>query len=58
LSLQRTTSGWALLDADGHLVFEADGPDARRRCLAQASDLGVLHLRFDEQPRAPERLTA
>jgi hypothetical protein len=49
LSLQRTASGWALLDERGHTVFAADGRDARRQCLAHASGLGVLHVRFDEQ---------
>jgi hypothetical protein len=52
LSLQRTATGWALLDEQDHVVYEARGRDARRQCLARAVDLGVLHLRFDEQPRA------
>jgi hypothetical protein len=52
LSLQRTSTGWALFDEQGHVVFEARGRDARRLCLARAVDLGVLHIRFDEQPRA------
>jgi hypothetical protein len=52
LSLQRTATGWALLDEQDHVAYEARGRDARRQCLARAADLGVLHLRFDEQPRA------
>jgi hypothetical protein len=54
LSLQRTSSGWALLNDRDQAVFEADGRDARRRCLAHASALGVLRLTFDEQ-LAPAR---
>src|SRR4051812_2349126 len=49
LSLQRTSFGWALLDDRDRAVFEAEGSDARRRCLAHASALGVLRLTFDEQ---------
>jgi hypothetical protein len=52
LSLQRTTLGWALYDGLHRVVFEAAGPFARRRCLAYASQLGVLRLSFDEQLRA------
>jgi hypothetical protein len=46
LSLQRTTYGWALLD-DDRTVFEDHGTNSRRRCIAYACSLGVLHLRFD-----------
>ena len=49
LSLQQTAAGWALLDNYGHLVFAARGRDARRKCLARAAELGITHLRFDEQ---------
>lgn len=49
LSLQRTAAGWALFDERDRAVFEAQGPAARRRCLAKASALGVLRLTFDEQ---------
>jgi hypothetical protein len=52
LSLQRTTRGWALVDDQARAVYEAQGPNARRRCLAHARALGVLHLTFDEQLRA------
>ena len=55
LSLQRTVMGWALTDARGRVVFEARGCNARRRCLAHACSLGVLHLTFDEQRRAAHR---
>jgi hypothetical protein len=51
LSLQRTESGWGLRDARDEAVFAADGRDARRKCVARAAELGILHLRFDEQPR-------
>jgi hypothetical protein len=46
LSLSRTTSGWALLD-DDRTVFEDHGTNSRRRCIAYACTVGVLHLRFD-----------
>lgn len=49
LSLQRTSHGWALLDEHDHVLYQAVGPDARRRCLAQARSLGILRLTFDEQ---------
>jgi hypothetical protein len=52
LSLQRTTSGWALFDDRNRAVFRAEGPNARRRCLAHASAHGVLRLTFGEQQRA------
>jgi hypothetical protein len=45
-------TGWALRDGRGQTVFKAIGPDARRRCLARATELGVLRVRFDEQRRA------
>jgi hypothetical protein len=51
LRLQRTASGWALIDDLGRIVFQAEGRDARQRCLGYATDLGVLHLSFDEQRR-------
>jgi hypothetical protein len=41
--------GWALVDDRDQAVFEAEGRDARRRCLAHASALGVLRRTFDEQ---------
>jgi hypothetical protein len=49
LSLQQTASGWMLRDEQNHAVFAADGRDARRQCLAHASGLGILRVRFDEQ---------
>ncbi len=49
LSLQRTSTGWALVDEHDQVVFEADGPDARRRSLAHAKTAGTVCLRFDEQ---------
>jgi hypothetical protein len=48
LSLQRTTTGWALLDSLGQPVFEATGRDARQACLARAQALGVLRLTSDD----------
>jgi hypothetical protein len=51
LSLQRTSSGWALYDDRRQAIFTAEGPDARRQCLARARELGVLRLTFDEQLR-------
>jgi hypothetical protein len=52
LSLQQTTSGWALFDRDQRMIFEADGPNARRLCLARASALGILRVTFDAQLHA------
>ena len=45
LSLKQTSFGWALTDGLGRVVFQARGWNARRRCLAYASSLGVLRLR-------------
>ncbi|HEX4719048.1 MAG TPA: hypothetical protein VH300_10995 [Thermoleophilaceae bacterium] len=49
LSLRRTSSGWTVLDDRGGAVFAARGRDARRQCLARAAEIGVTHVRFDEQ---------
>ncbi len=49
LLLQRTAGGWALLGASNDIVYQSDRFDARRRCLEQASALGVLRLTFGEQ---------
>jgi hypothetical protein len=51
LSLQRTATGWALLDRDDQHVFEATGSDARAACLAYARALGVLRLTSDDHLR-------
>jgi hypothetical protein len=45
LSLQRTPLGWALLDHRHRAVFHARGRDARRKCLAHAAELGILHVK-------------
>jgi hypothetical protein len=55
LHLQRTPSGWALIDEHGESIFEAEGRDGRRQCLAHASESGVLRISFDEQRAQPVR---
>ncbi len=45
LSLAARGSGWQLVTDSGHVVFSADGPHARRRCLRRAYESGVLRLR-------------
>jgi hypothetical protein len=42
LRLAPSGDGWALLGADGHLVFHALGTHGRRRCLEFARAHGVL----------------
>jgi hypothetical protein len=34
--------GWSLVTGDEHVLFEADGPDGRRRCLEFARARGAL----------------
>jgi hypothetical protein len=55
LHLQRTPSGWVLTDEHGETVFEAEGRDGRRQCLAHASESGALRITFDEQRAQPVR---
>ena len=50
LSLRSTPVGWALYDALGHPVFEAEGRHARLACLRRAAALGVVRLRAGEEP--------
>ena len=50
LALRSTASGWALYDALGHPVFEAEGRHARLACLRRAAALGVVRLRAGEEP--------
>ena len=50
LSLQRTTTGWALFDERDRVIFEAAGVNGRPRCLAHARSLGVLRLTSGAQP--------
>ena len=45
LSLAPRGSGWQLVTDSGHVVFSAEGRDARRRCLRRAYESGVLRLR-------------
>lgn len=42
--LRHTGPGWALLSADGAVLFEATGPGARIKCLRRALDAGVLRI--------------
>ncbi len=44
LTLRATTDGCALVDAEGDVVFYADGLGGRRECLKYARDHGVLAL--------------
>jgi hypothetical protein len=44
LLLRATDDGWALIDAQGEVVFAADGQRGRQACLAFARDAGVLAL--------------
>ncbi len=44
LSLRATDDGWALIDAEGEVVFGAEGQRGRQACLAFARDAGVLAL--------------
>jgi len=44
LTLRATTDGCALIDAEGNVVFYADGLSGRRECLRYARDHGVLAL--------------
>jgi hypothetical protein len=50
LALRSTAMGWALYDALGHPVFEAEGRHARLACLKRAAALGVVRLRAGEEP--------
>jgi hypothetical protein len=50
LALRSTPVGWALYDALGHPVFEAEGRHARLACLRRAAALGVVRLRAGEEP--------
>jgi len=50
LTLRSTAEGWALFDALGHSVFEAEGRHARLACLRRAAALGVVRLRAGEEP--------
>jgi len=45
LSLAPRVNGWQLVTDSGRVVFDADGPDARRQCLHRAYLAGVLRLR-------------
>jgi hypothetical protein len=44
LLLRATNAGWALIGAQGEVVFRADGHTGRQACLAFARDRGVLAL--------------
>jgi hypothetical protein len=44
LLLRATHAGWALIGAQGEVVFRADGNTGRRACLAFARERGVLAL--------------
>jgi hypothetical protein len=59
LALLRTVGGWALCDAHDRTVYEADGADARRACLARGLELGAVCLRAgDEMCRRPRETPA
>jgi len=45
LSLAPRPNGWQLVTESGRVVFDAEGPDARRQCLRRAYVTGVLRLR-------------
>jgi hypothetical protein len=51
LTLRSTAVGWALYDALGHPVFEAEGRHGRLACLKRAAALGVVRLRAGEEPQ-------
>jgi hypothetical protein len=50
LTLRSTAGGWALFDALGHPVFEAEGSGARLACLRRALALGVVRVRAGDEP--------
>jgi len=52
LALRSTATGWALFDALGHSVFEAEGRTARLMCLRKAAALGVVRVHAGEEPQA------
>jgi hypothetical protein len=43
-ALSPTAGGWAVVGDNDAVIFEATGPDARRRCLERARELGVLRI--------------
>jgi hypothetical protein len=49
LMLLRTSAGWGLYDEQDRAIFEADGAQARRRCLERAVELGAVRVRAGEQ---------
>jgi hypothetical protein len=56
LALLRTVDGWALCDGHDRAVYEAQGADARRACLARGLELGAVCVRAgDEMCRRPVR---
>ena len=50
LTLQSTSDGWALYDAGGLQVFEAEGKGARLACVRRAFALGAVRLHAGEEP--------
>jgi hypothetical protein len=40
--LRPSADGWSLLGPDGEVLFRGLGTGARRQCLEQARELGVL----------------
>jgi hypothetical protein len=42
--LASTPGGWALLSYSGEAIYQAEGPESRRRCLERACELGVQCL--------------
>jgi hypothetical protein len=44
VALSPTASGWAVVSENDAVLYEATGPDARRRCLEKARELGALRI--------------
>jgi hypothetical protein len=44
VALSPTANGWAVVGENDAVLYEATGPDARRRCLERARELGALRI--------------